>query len=362
MVKNTTKKQKYSTGVKKYSNYKLELSKLPTYGLHKYGTATPVNKTIFPVLNTFTSYYVEIFDESMRCVHIHDSDEVGYVAEGQIEVFIWESETVYTKTLIEQGNSWFIPKGALHSLNNVGEKYAKLYVAFNSPHPSNTDIAILLNGLPKYLKNEYAVSPHSILKNYVGPNTNYFFNDYPKDELDIKVSKSSPFSFNINDTKPEFYDNNVGFIKKIDKKKWPILEGTNFSLGKFVLKPRVSTDSFWYKNNDALYIVYNGNADIYMSMSGFNNTNDKNKISIKSHEYYFVPKGTPHTIRNSSNNSNLEMIVYYSDDIIEHVSLGPSLLFFGEGIIQDSFITNKLVQAKKSKSKTIKNIKRLIKI
>jgi hypothetical protein len=36
-------------------------------------------------------------------------------------------------------------------------------------------------------------------------------------------------------------------------------------------------------------------------------------------------------------------------------------LFFGDAIIQDSFITNKLVQAKKSKSKTFKNISRLIK-
>ena len=353
-MKNQTKRQKSK---KTLANYKLDVFKLPNYGLHKYGSAIPVNKTIFPALTTFTAYYVEIYDESMRCVHLHDSDEVGYVAEGAIEVFICESETVYTKVLVPQGNSWFIPRGTLHSLNNVSKEQATLWVAFNSPTPSDTDVAVILNGIPKYLKNAYSASPHSILKDYIGTNTNHFFNDYPKNELNIKVSKSSPFSFDVINSKPEFSDNSLGKIIHVDKEKWPILKDKNFSVGLFFLKPNVSTDCFWHLNNDALYIIHEGNADIYMIMSGYSN----NKMELKKGQYFFVPKATPHVIKNTSHNKELKIIVYYSDDTIKQISLGPSFLFFGDGIIQDSFITNKLVQAKKSKSKTLKNITRLIK-
>jgi mannose-6-phosphate isomerase-like protein (cupin superfamily) len=156
--------------------YKLNLRNVSTAGIEKYGKAQAVNRLNY--LASFSVFYVEIFDNSMRTIHSHDCDELGFVQEGVIQVFIWKNAKEYTMTEVTQGNLWFIPSGALHSLNNVGDTNAILRIAFNSTLPSNNDISVLLNGLPQYIKNEYCESPHSLLKNFIGPNNNYFFTKY----------------------------------------------------------------------------------------------------------------------------------------------------------------------------------------
>ena len=357
----------FNQGIKPqpYENFKLELTKLPPLGNGEFGIAYGVHKTNFAPLKTFTAYYVEIFDESMRTIHMHDSDELGYLIEGTLEIFIWESDTVYTKTIINAGGSWFFPKGTLHSLNNVGDVVSKMFVGFNSLNPSNIDIAVMLNGLPKYLKQEYSGSPHSLLKNFKGPLSNYFFCDFPKSELKTKVSKSSPFTFDLINCKPYFESKNLGFIRRVTYKDWPMIKGINLSLGLINLKPSISTDNFWYTNADALYIVYSGKCDIFMTLTNFNKNDENNKTSVEIFDYFFVPCATPHTIKNTSTSEDLNIGVFFSTDCIKSISLGPSLLFFGQAIIQENFITSNFTESEKSQTTppitNIKNVPQLFK-
>jgi len=339
--------------------YRLEVTKLPKLGNGLFGFAYAPDKLNFPVLVSFTTYYVEIFDESMRCIHIHDCDELGYVAEGAIEVLIWTDDNQYTKTLVPEGNLWFIPKGALHSLNNVGKEHAKLWVGFNSTMPSNTDLGIVLNGLPTYLKQKYAGSPHSLLKDYVGPNYNYYFNNYPKNEINMKMSTNSIFSFDFSTIIPEFNDKNLGIIRTVNCKYWPLLKGANLSVSRITMKPNTSTDYHWFSNADANYVIFKGEADIYMSIPNYNNDNDNNKLSVKAYEYAFVPAATPHSIRNTSKSNNLEIVVFLSSEDAKQVHLGNSLLFFGDSIIQQSFVTRMGEEYPGTQGRVIENVKNI---
>ena len=326
MVKLKTKRVK-TTQKKSYLDFKMDIDVLPTIGLKKYGTATIVDKNNFPVLKTFTSFFVEIYDDSMGTIHTHDCDEFGYVSEGTVQVYIWESETKNTMIEVPAGNVWFAPSGSLHSVNNVGDTPAVLYVGFNSPTRSNIDISVMLNGLPHYLKNEYAASPHSLLKNFVGPNDNYIFTTYPKSEVNAKINKNSPYTYNLRNSKPYFNDSKIGKIFSVDKSKWPILN--RFSISHYLLEPNVSTSAFWYSSVDALYIICKGNANMYMTLPGYNNTNEKNKVALTARNYFFVPKASQHVICNSSSTNTLDFIVFFSDDTHKMISLSESLLFFG---------------------------------
>jgi len=338
-----------------YEQYKLDTTKLPPLGTGEYGIAHGVHKTNFNVLNTFTTYYVEIYDDSMRCIHIHDSNEMGYVADGAIEVIIW-SETKFTKTLATKGCMWFIPKGALHSLNNVGEKNATLWIAFNNTNPSNTDVAVLMNGLPQYLKNAYSASPHSLLKNYVGPNYSYYFNYCPKEVSRAAPSLNSPFVLSLDGINPVICDKELGCIKNVSWLDWPIIKGTKFSAGHITLKPHTSTDCYWYTNSDANYVVHKGVCKFFMILPNFDNPTEG--ISAKNGDFFFVPCATPHSIMNDSD-SDVELIVFYSsDDHIRKISFGEAISFFGDEVIQDSFITPS-GQQYANPDKIVKNIKNI---
>lgn len=335
-----------------FDKYKIDLRNVKNAGLAKYGIAKPVNGSNY--LASFSLYSVEIYDNSMRTIHSHDCDELGFVQDGVIQVFIWKNEKDYTMTTVTKGNLWFIPRGTLHSLNNVGDNNAVLRVAFNSKTPSDNDISVLLNGLPHYIKNEYCGSPHSLLKHFIGPNTAYLFAPYPKSEVKFKTDQKSPYLYKLEDSKPDFYDKHLGKIVSVDKNKWTTLKDKNFSFSHIYLQPNVSTQAFWYLNNDTIYVIYEGNAEIYMTIPGQNNNN--NKVLLQRENYYFVPCATQHVIRNSSSTSILKIAAFYSNDTFEYYSLNQGLLFFGEPIIQSNLITNKMKPIGRSKYQTLKRI------
>jgi oxalate decarboxylase/phosphoglucose isomerase-like protein (cupin superfamily) len=342
-----------------FEKYKLDLRNIKKEGIAKYGSAKVVNGSNY--LASFSLYSVEIYDNSMRTIHCHECDELGFVQEGVIQVFLWKNEKDYTMTTVTKGNLWCIPRGTLHSLNNVGENNAVLRVSFNSKTPSDNDISVLLNGLPQYIKNEYCESPHSLLKNFIGPNTSYLFAPYPKSEVTFKTDQKSDHLYKLENSKPDFYDKYLGKIVSVDKNKWPTLKDKNFSFSNIYLQPNVSTQAFWYLNNDTIYVIYEGNAEIYMTIPGQNNNN--NKVSLQKENYYFVPSATQHVIRNSSSTSILKIAAFYSNDTFEYYSLNQGLLFFGEPIIQSNLITNKMKPLGRSKYKTFKKItQRLFKI
>ena len=315
-------------------------------GIKEYGRAIAVTKNNFPILNTFTSFYVEIYDNSMRTPHLHNCEEFGFVASGVIEILIWISSSEYTSNIASTGEFWFIPKGSLHSLNNIGEQHAVLYVGFNSPTPSNIDIGVVLNGLPEYLKNTYINSPHSLLKKYKNMNDNYFFNKYDK-SLYKTTSKNSiqGYSFNLNIV-PKYIDSALGTLNFVNKFNWNLLEKIKMSAGVFVINPKSSTQSFWYTNCDALYIVINDYVEFYLGIPNLN----KNKITINSGEYLFVNSGTPHVINNFTN-SKVKILSYYSDNYANINKLGDVLPFFTNSIIND------VINAENSSNKNINQVK-----
>ena len=91
------------------------------------GIAHLIGKTDFPALQGLTAYTLEIWEECMRLPHWHpNAAELGYVVSGEIEIIIWRSPGETAMFRVSAGMCWFIPQGALHSLNNIGKEKAKL--------------------------------------------------------------------------------------------------------------------------------------------------------------------------------------------------------------------------------------------
>jgi oxalate decarboxylase len=290
-----------------------------------------------------------MYDESMRTIHWHNSDELGYCNDGSLDIFIWDKYGNSTKTHCPKGYVWYIPKGLPHSLHNPSSETAKLFISFNNPDVTSIDISVVLNGLPQFLKDEYSGSPHSLLKNFKGPNTNYYFNEYPKNELGIQYPIISKYVFNLDGMKPTI-NSDLGTLSIIDK--WP---ATNIDLtcGILNLESNVSTGNFWYENVDALYLVATGKAYIYPILSGYNLSN--NQVLLNELEVFFVPKGTSHSILNISDGP-LKMVVFYSSWYPKINTLTPSLLFWNNNFIECCMITDQCEQITQNNSIVIKNI------
>ena len=74
------------------SNYITNLDNItsPTeqYSTPEYGYAKKITIANFPILTSFSTAYLELYDNSMRAFHHHNAAELGYLISGHIQVFI----------------------------------------------------------------------------------------------------------------------------------------------------------------------------------------------------------------------------------------------------------------------------------
>lgn len=252
---------------------------LPKKPYNQYGFAKVITKHNYPNIHGMTVFYVEIFNESMRTIHIHTNcDEIGYVLEGEIQVFIYQTNLQRHIFKVQKGECWFIPKGSLHSLNNIGEKNAKLYVGFNSDDPTNIDLKKLIgetdsNPLFSKLENINVIN--------TGNHTKYLH-------------------------RPIFWN--------------PI---STFSVHEKMFTKKDSHHIFWIKNSDVFYV----NLDEKCFIQSLNET-----IQFNKHNYYFVSIGVPHSFIIKK---NTRLLMFYTCKKLDKIYLKNALKLFPNKIIKD---------------------------
>ena len=253
----------------------------PTKPYNKYGIAKVITKNNFPTLNGVTVFYVEIFDESMRTIHIHSNcDEIGYVLNGEIQVFIYDSEERQVIFTVKQGECWFIPRGSLHSLNNIGNIPARLFVGFNSDLPMSID-----------------------LKKMMG-----------KTDINPLFSKLEPIAISHKGNSTKYMD------KPMFWNPTP-----SFSIHKLVLKPRDSNRIFWIKNSSVFYVNLHQKCILTRS--------DENKtIEFNPYNYCFLSIGVPHSFIIKK---KTPLLMYYTCSQLDIIFLEEALTLFPKKVVKN---------------------------
>ena len=298
----------------------------PTVQCPNQGTAWVITSTQIPATN-ITGAVIELFDESMRLPHWHpNADEMGYLNKGTIQVNIWKSFGEKSQFVVKKGGLWFIPIGAMHSLDNIGDETAELVFGFSAAVLQSVDLPVAFNGIPCPVRSAYT-NPHSALINYVGPTVNPTFGAYTPE--DICDNTSSPYGANFRDINPLFEDCEVGNVTWAVADNWPILQGSNISTIRNILCPGVTRDAIWYPDASILYIVTKGSGVFTIT---FNRTTITQKVDRL--WMIFVPQGAQQTFYNScSSTEKFELVGFFSkSDPDQEVSLAVSTFFLPPGV------------------------------
>lgn len=200
-------------------------------------------------------FYYELLPSAMRVPHWHaNGNEVGTVTNGRMRVEIWEKEGKPSIYYVEPGQTWYIPKGKLHSLENAGTDQLKFIVVYDNPVTADRDFvtawaslsdAVLAKalGLPE-------VDVARIKKTTFNKLSNFEQKIQPETEYDPRGYKGD-----LNKIKPIF-SSDQGTIVRLDK-------DVNRNLGKSalqktVVKPGAMRVPHWYLSGDLLLYVNSG--------------------------------------------------------------------------------------------------------
>jgi oxalate decarboxylase len=266
----------------------------------------------------------------MRVPHWHpNAFELGYVISGAVQIIIWRSPGESSVFNVTAGMCWFIPQGALHSLNNLGKQKAQLLVGFSSDTPQDMDLPVAYNGVPAFLRDAYT-SPHEELKKWQGLVSNPLVSKFTPPAHVINQVTGSPYKFDLAQVTPLLNDSQLGSVVWGIKDNWSILERISILRGR--LKPGVARDAIWYPDAGTLYVVARGTGKFQYILADQQPT----LFDIKQYDYIFIPTGVLHTFVNSSY-EELEMIAFFTKaNPLPEVSLSVATSFFPEPLRREA--------------------------
>ena len=100
---------------------------------NKGGRLWVVDSTKFPISKTITGAILELDPGALRELHWHpNADEWQYVFEGQVQITLFGASGRYRIETLDKGDVGYIPQGYGHSLENAGDKPARVLIGFNA--------------------------------------------------------------------------------------------------------------------------------------------------------------------------------------------------------------------------------------
>src|SRR5215469_15705502 len=108
-----------------------------------------VDASRFPISTTITGVILDLDPAALRELHWHpNADEWQYVIDGRVAVTLFGSHGRFRIETLEQGDVGYIPQGYGHSIENVGEKPARVLIGFNSGAYETIDLSRWIAGNP----------------------------------------------------------------------------------------------------------------------------------------------------------------------------------------------------------------------
>src|SRR5262249_2419294 len=108
-----------------------------------------VDSSRFPIAKTITGVVLDLDPGALRTLHWHpNADEWQYVIEGSVSVTLFGSHGRFRIEELQQGDVGYIPQGYGHSIENIGDKPARILIGFNTGTYETIDLTQWIAGNP----------------------------------------------------------------------------------------------------------------------------------------------------------------------------------------------------------------------
>lgn len=285
----------------------------------------------FPVLKGMSFYKLLLNPFAAREPHWHaNADELGYCTKGKLLVSFYKNGNMKASFLINEGDTFYIPSGTLHAVENVSEGSSEAILQFSHEEPE--DFA---------LSSSFGMFSDAVLGNTWGVPP-AIFQPLKRSLKEVFITKRntlpnipeiayypSPYRFNLEGLSP-LVANEGGYVKIARKDTWPIL--TKQALYTLHLTNQGMREPHWHPETAELGYVNQGKAK--MSILSPNGSLDTYEITAG--DIYFIPKAYPHHIENMTDGP-LHILVFFDQAMPQDIGFSGSVKSFDNGLLTAVF-------------------------
>ena len=297
----------------------LSFGKLKPQDKSSGGYRTKATKRSFPALQNMSFYKLILHKQAVREPHWHaNADELGYCLKGSLLISIYGNKNTKETFVIKEGHAFFIPSGALHSIENIGKSSAEVILQFSHQEPEDFGLSTV-----------FGMFSNAVLGNTWDVSSNHFQNMkrlskgsfIAKVEKSTPVSKelhySSPYQFALEESSP-LIANPGGTAKVARNNVWPVLRTQ--ALYSLQLTGKGMREPHWHPETAEMGYVANGKGRMsILSPSGKVDT-----YKMEAGDIYFIPKAYPHHIENLQS-SGLHLLIFFDQAMPQDIGFTASV-------------------------------------
>ncbi len=306
----------------------------------KMGYRLRATKNNFPALQGMSFYKLVMEKKAVREPHWHaNADELGYCLKGALFVSFYGNQNLRENFVVNEGEAFFIPSGAMHSIQNIGEQVAEVLLQFSHEEPEDFDLSSF-----------FETFSNNVLGNTWNVSSAHFqnLNRNGKKTLLTEVDGSSILSknehyvsayrFGLEASSPVI-SVAEGTAKLARQNVWPILKKQ--ALYSLRLTGQGMREPHWHPETSEMGYVAEGKA----RMSIISPSGNVDTYVLQPGDIYFIPKAYPHHIENLEN-SELHMLIFFDQPMPQDIGFTGSLKSFSDDVLSRSLDCDKEIFAK----------------
>ena len=296
-------------------SHKLSLSEIPPQISNSFGTKIAATKDVFPILRGLSLYRLIIHEGCFREPHWHtNADEVGYCLRGEVLVTIFASGNTHAQFTITEGEMFFVPSGALHTIENTGFGDVEMVITFSHEQVEDFGLSGFVGCLSEaVMGNTWGLSKSELSGLTRSPKSIEFCKTSVPADIPESAGYPSPFKFPIEKRTPLITNENGSAIVA-RRDTWPALRAqAMYSLRLHGIGMR---EPHWHPETAELGYVLSGHARITIQSP------DSSSETYELHpgDIYFIPRAYPHHIENLDG-TEIRFLIFFDTPDVQDIGL-----------------------------------------
>jgi oxalate decarboxylase len=308
------------------------MQKSPLFN-HDFGAIASVDVTDLPVLKRLSLRRLVLSPCGVREPHWHaNAHELGYCLKGHHLVTIAGSHSTRNSFSISPGQMFFVPSGAIHHIENIGEEAGEIILAFSSEHVEDFGLSGTFGAFTDAVLGNTTGLPAAEFKNLSRSTKDTRIGSRAKPAiLEEQQRHINPYKYDLEAALPAIASSG-GSAHTAQAASWPILE--DISMFSLRITDTGMREVHWHPETAEMGYVTGGRGRMtILSPGGAVDT-----YQMSSGSMYFIPRAYPHHIENIGD-GDLSILIFFDQNTPADIG-GKSLVSaFSREVLAAAFKT-----------------------
>jgi oxalate decarboxylase len=257
------------------------------------GSITHVDVTDLPIMRRLSMRRLLLAPHGAREPHWHaNAHELGYCVNGQALITIAGNHSQRESFVVRTGEMFFVPSGAMHSIQNLDNGTTEFVLAFSHEQPEDFGMKAAFGAMSNaVLGNTYDLSAAAFSPFERCVRADAILSLPDGTAVEEQALHVNPYKYSIEETPPQI-DVAAGTAHTSKAALWPILR--DIAMFSVTITDQGMREPHWHPETAEMGYVLEGQG----RMTILDPDGSADTFTIGAGDTYFIPKAYPHHIEN----------------------------------------------------------------